>query len=517
MQSPLAALMGIADVATSLMQRVFSTGSGKTGFDEQLTAALSGEAQPGKASLAEALSTKGSIDEETMKTLLASPQAVMLLQSLSTLTAFGISSQDVQALLLGTGDKVSDEGLKAILTSCGITEGDLGRIMTDQKLVTNLKAMIAEAVSSQVHQQAPGDMEDMDLLIKQATVDQSTCDAAVTRFMATMADNGDSRVPESTQVPLKAIPAGIMEISPAIRKTIDACLKSDGMSAQKVVQDPSAVQAAAGTPPAIAESVEVLEKTFGISRNVLKDLFFSPDPTARQTALDETVSKVNAFLGANDGKQVPEQFASTLSLLKSALSKEEFAPIQKAVDLWQPGLVAAGTPLVVGKETLGALARTFGETPGHFFDRYSQQVVDQIRQAAPLQLKNSEGSITLELRPPMLGRVDVSLHMEDGAIQAVFRTDQSLTRDILQQNMHLLKEAFADQGIRVTQVSVSTDLMNQRNSSDASAWAGSDRGNHGFSGQGRGRGTGDTDKGHEEYRYSPANGYTMSGGLDIFA
>jgi len=503
--------MGIADVATSLMQRVFSTGSGKTGFDEQLTTALSGETQPGKVSLKEALSTKGSIDEETMKALLASPQAVMLLQSLSTLTAFGISSQDVQALLLGTGDKVSDEGLKAILTSCGITEGEIGRIMTDQKLITNLKAMIAGTVSFKVHEQAQGNVEGMDLLIKQATVDQSTGDAVVTRFMAAMADNGDSRVRESTQVALKAIPAGVMEMSPAIRKTIDACLKSEGMSGQKVVQ------AAAGTPPAIAESVEVLEKTFGISRNVLKDLFFSPDPTARQTALDETVSKISAFLGANDGKQVPKEFASTLSLLKSALSKEEFAPIQKAVDLWQPGLAASGTPLVVGKETLGALARTFGETPGHFFDRYSQQVVDQLRQAAPLQVKNSEGSITLELRPPMLGKVDVNLHMEDGAIQAVFRTDQSLTRDILQQNMHLLKEAFADQGIRITQVFVSTDLMNQRDPSEAYAWTGPDRGNHGSSGQGKGRGTGGTNKGHEEHRYSPANGYTVSGGLDIFA
>lgn len=517
MQSPLAALMGIADVATSLMQRVFSTGSGKAGFDEQLKAALAGGAEPGNGAVTKALIPGDSVDEEAMKAILASPQALMLLPTLSALTSFGISSQDVQALLLGTGTGVSDEGLKAILTSCGITEGDLGWIMADQKLVTNLKAMIAETVSSKVHEQAPGDVEGMDLLIKQATADQSTCDAAVTRFMATMADNGDSRVRGSTQVALKAIPAGIMEISPAIRKTIDACLKSEGMSAQKVVQDPSAVQAAAGTPPAIAESVEVLEKTFGISRNALKDLFFSTDPTARQTALDEAVSKINAYLGANDGKQVPKQFASTLSLLKSTLSKEEFAPIQKAVDLWQPGLVAAGTPPVVGKETLGALARTFGETPGHFFDRYSQQVVDQIRQVAPLQMKNSEGSITLELRPPMLGKVDVSLHMEDGAVQAVFRTDQSLTRDILQQNMHLLKEAFADQGIRVTQVSVSTDLMNQRNSSEAYAWAGSDRGSHGSSGQGRGRGTGGTDKGHGEYRHVPVNGYSASGGLDIFA
>jgi flagellar hook-length control protein FliK len=107
--------------------------------------------------------------------------------------------------------------------------------------------------------------------------------------------------------------------------------------------------------------------------------------------------------------------------------------------------------------------------------------------------------------------------MDGGALQASFRTDQPFTRDILLQNMHLLKEALAEQGIRVTQVSVNTDVLNSRTPPDAFAWTGSERGYHGSSRQGREQGTGGAYRDPEGYGYLSPGGYPQSGELDLFA
>ena len=79
---------------------------------------------------------------------------------------------------------------------------------------------------------------------------------------------------------------------------------------------------------------------------------------------------------------------------------------------------------------------------------YTDSVLDQIRQAIPGGMKSSDGSMTLKLNPPMLGRVDVNIKLKDGQITASFKVDQPVTRDILQQNMHILKDALTDRGSR---------------------------------------------------------------------
>jgi flagellar hook-length control protein FliK len=480
MQSPLTALMGLADGAVGLMQRVLKPVGGKNCFDKQLSTALTERPESGKRLSVKSRSSRTLMEDETRKEGQDSPQALALLPNLSSQTPPGVSNQDGKALLLGKGSDVSDEGLKAILASCGIEEGDLGKIMADQKLVEALKAKLAEMVSS---------------------------DAAAAQFLAN----------KGSIIGLENRQAATLEITAEIKNAIMARLKSEGISGTNIIQDPSEVQASEDVQPAIAQSVDVLENTFGISKKSLRDLFFSQDTLARQAALDDAASKINTFLKANADKQLTKQCADALSMLRSALSKEEQAPVEKAISLWRPDLAGTGTSLAVSKETFGALTRTLGEDHQAFIDRSTQRVMEQIRLAAPLQMKDGEGSFTLQLRPPMLGRVDVSIHLEDGAIQATFKTDQAFTRDILQQNMHMLKEAFAEQGIKVTQVSVSTDLPSMRNPSGSFAWTDFQRGQHGSSGNGGDRDTNGTYRAHDEGEYTPVNGYSESGGIDTFA
>jgi flagellar hook-length control protein FliK len=515
MQSPLAVLMGLASGAVGLMQRVLTHGSPKAGFDEQLNAALAEGPQAGKPLLTKILSEKGTIDEEAMKALVGSPQALLLLQYLSVLKSFGVSSRDAQALLLGKSTEVSDEALKAILSSCGIKEGELTTIMSDQALVSGLKLKLAESFSTPLHQQAP-----VDALIELSTADQATFDAMVLTFIANKGMPQDAQIQkdmDKENFQLKTTPAEISQKASEIKKTVIAFLKNSEGGIGKVMQDAIMVQGNGTDAPALTQALDTLENTFKIPRQSLRDLFFATDPLIRQTALDEATSKITSFLNANADKPLPKQCTDVLALLKSSLSNEEFAPIEKAIKLLYPDLMVAGTPVTLDRQTFEVLARTFGEEPSSFLDRYTQQILDQIKQTVPGQVKNGERSLTIRLHPPMLGRVDVSIRMDGGALQASFRTDQPFTRDILQQNMYLLKDALAEQGIRVTQVLVSTDVLNSRTPPDAFAWTGSDRGYHNSSQHGRERGTSSAYRDPEEYGYTPAIKYAESGGLDIFA
>ena len=147
-----------------------------------------------------------------------------------------------------------------------------------------------------------------------------------------------------------------------------------------------------------------------------------------------------------------------------------------------------------------------------------KQVMDQIRRALPAHMKNSEGSVTLRLNPPMLGRVEVNMSMNDGQLQAAFKTDQVVTRDILMQNMHVLRESLAEQGIRATNVTVTTGL-DAKSSNDGYAFTGQDNQGHGFTRNNRRSWSmGRTIKGDEEFVYSRSTEQGVKlAGLDIIA
>jgi flagellar hook-length control protein FliK len=521
MQSPIAGLMGLAGGAIGLIQKALAPAGGKSGFDEQLNTALAGGTKTGKLNLKKLISADGSIDNDALKELMASPQAVQLLQYMNALKSLGVNSQDAQALLLGKGGNVSDDAIKAILASCGIKDGDISQIMTDPKLLADMKAKLAETVSSHVS----SNTQDMNLLIQQATADQPTYDTVIAGFVAAKgfhnglegAQNNTSTAKASEisekapeiQAKTAAVPEGAVEI----KKTIMACLKGiDGSIT-------NTVQTASDNQPAVAQAVSTLEQTFGIPKNVQKDLFFSKDPLTRQTALDQATAKINSSLAANADKPLSNESTDALAFLKGALSKEEFAPIEKAVNLASPDTMLAGTTIPINKNGFEALAHALGQKSDASLNQLTQQVMDQIKQAMPQQVKNGEGSISMELHPPMLGRIDVDIQMTNGQIQAAFKADQPITRDILQQNMHILKDALAEQGVQVAQVSVSTDVNSRNSQQNTFAWAGFQNGNHGSSQNNGEQDASGTQKGHEDYSYVPAaaNGYTESGGLDIFA
>ncbi len=534
MPSPLAALMGLASGAMSLLQKVFTQPSAPSGFDEQLTAALKG-CSPGRMSPPQKpVTDQGALDEDPMTALPGDPRAVPLLELLSDLKSMGLTSGDVRALLLGDAQGVSDEGIKTILAAGGLHDADIGRIMSDPVLRAELKAELARSVSSEIRRQFATTGLDVDQLIE-----KTTSDAAVAQFVLSKERSwGTAQEGESTL--FQASPAGGTKVSAEITGPVSAAMPKNPVSspaaeslfadivqarvvsrgqAQVAAMAASADRSDPAAVTQVAGGVDELENTLKIPRKIIGDLLFSCDPQVRQAAVQDATERIASFLEANAGRELPRQVMQALGLLKGGLTRQEFSGIDHALNSFNPDLAAAIQPFTVERAVFDVLLQNLGEEPAGTTGRYAQDVMERVRQAVLAAVKGNEGTFRVKLNPPLLGRVDIDIRVEDGQIHASFKVDQPVTRDILQQNMHVLREAMNEQGIKVTQFTVTTDSFNARDNREALAWFGPGNGRGGSQDRGRGQGSESPSKNLDEYGngYTPARRFADGGGLDIFA
>lgn len=90
-------------------------------------------------------------------------------------------------------------------------------------------------------------------------------------------------------------------------------------------------------------------------------------------------------------------------------------------------------------------------------DRMGQALAQRLQQ----QIERGEWSMQLRLNPAELGRIDVQLDMHRGGLDAMFQTDNPLTRDLIQQGSGRLKEGLAQSGMTVASVWVNSDGSRQ--------------------------------------------------------
>jgi flagellar hook-length control protein FliK len=495
MQLPFAKLLGLASGAVGLVQKAFTHNSGKGHFDAELKTALTEKAVPGKSGIMNMLMKKGVLDEDVLKGLLDCPTAAMLFQFMTELKEMGINPKDMGFLLSGNASKVSDDALRSLLASSGIDADKLEEIMSDINMKTQIKTSLAEAFKTSLgalNAQAGEDGLDLEALVRVAAADTKTVGKVAETLSSSQAA---ATIREMVANALKKI-----------EKPLDVVLSEDSARNGKI--------------QSMQKMIMTAEKSLGIDRDVLKNLFFSTDKFTRDEAVAQATRQVNAYLAAQTDKTVKADIIDTLSLLKSAMSEQEFSGIENSLKLWKPDLAISEMKTAFDRNILTALARQLGsDEPAVLFNRQINQVMEQLRRALPSYMKNSEGRVTLKLHPPMLGRVDVNMIMNDGQLQAVFKTDQALTRDIILQNMQMLKDALAEQGIRATNFSVTT-VLDGKSSGDGYAFAGGERQDHGLNRHGSRSGSpGRAFRDRDELVYSQnsSQGVADSGGLDIFA
>jgi len=99
----------------------------------------------------------------------------------------------------------------------------------------------------------------------------------------------------------------------------------------------------------------------------------------------------------------------------------------------------------------------------------AMQVIAQIARAARAQLDGSHSELTVRLEPPALGAVHMRVLSEGAALTAHMQVATEVSRELIQDNLPTLKQALADAGINVSQVSVGVDGGAQQHSAHGQA------------------------------------------------
>ncbi len=77
------------------------------------------------------------------------------------------------------------------------------------------------------------------------------------------------------------------------------------------------------------------------------------------------------------------------------------------------------------------------------------------------QIERGQWKMQMRLQPGALGRVEVALDMHAGGLDAVFSTDNALTKELLGQGANRLREALTQTGTTVASVTVNADARGQ--------------------------------------------------------
>jgi len=99
------------------------------------------------------------------------------------------------------------------------------------------------------------------------------------------------------------------------------------------------------------------------------------------------------------------------------------------------------------------------------YDQLSDKMATEMAARMHKQLSDGEWKMKFALRPSNLGGVEIQLEMKDGKLDAVFRADNPLTRDLLQNSSQRLREALGNFGINAGQVNVGQGGNSQHNNS----------------------------------------------------
>ena len=167
-------------------------------------------------------------------------------------------------------------------------------------------------------------------------------------------------------------------------------------------------------------------------------------------ALGESAKEISLDLGADD-----PDLMSALDAMKDGQGQSGMVNLDSAKNTASTG-------------TLGAAATSAALANPGLTDRAAQiqDLADKLGKAMgerlQEQLERGEWKLQLKLNPAHLGKIDVELDMSASGLDAVFKSDNLLTRELITQGMPKLKDSLSQSGMTVANVWVNSE--NQRGS-----------------------------------------------------
>ncbi len=167
-------------------------------------------------------------------------------------------------------------------------------------------------------------------------------------------------------------------------------------------------------------------------------------------ALGETAKEIALDLGADD----PDLMAA-LDAMKDSSGQPSVLPSDSARNTAASGaLGAAATSAALANPGLTDRAAQIQDLA----DKLGKAMGERLQE----QLERGEWKLQLKLNPAHLGKIDVELDMGTSGLDAVFKTDNPLTRELIAQGMPKLKDSLSQTGMTVANVWVNSE--NQRES-----------------------------------------------------
>ncbi len=95
------------------------------------------------------------------------------------------------------------------------------------------------------------------------------------------------------------------------------------------------------------------------------------------------------------------------------------------------------------------------------YEQLAQRLGEALGQRLQSQLERGQWKMQMRLDPAQLGRIDLELDMSAGGLDAVFRSDNQLTRELIAQSLPRLRESLNQSGTAVANVWVQGDSSRQ--------------------------------------------------------
>ena len=316
----------------------------------------------------------------------------------------------------------SPESLAAFAKSMGLDESAIQNLLSQPTATTAMPAtLLAGATASQAAGLSAGLSANtlqaaVGSLLNGANSNNSTpnADSAVATQLAAMA--------ASTQTPVAASGAGLAAAASTL-----------------------AAPALPGLTPTDMATIQQLQIT------VLPAAVLPVNTTATQAPIPSTLDMLS-MLGTGVDEQDVGALLSRFSEDAGSESGSEQPSSQG--DNNNFGSFAQALSRSNNAANAAASAAPTGATMSEVYDQLSDKMATEMAARMHKQLSDGEWKMKFALRPSNLGGVEIQLEMKDGKLDAVFRADNPLTRDLLQNSSQRLREALGNFGIHAGQVNV---------------------------------------------------------------
>ncbi|TVR01361.1 MAG: flagellar hook-length control protein FliK [Desulfovibrionales bacterium] len=211
-------------------------------------------------------------------------------------------------------------------------------------------------------------------------------------------------------------------------------------------------------------------------------------PNAQRMSMTEAVNALKAAATEGDGKNrgsmdrhanQGSQWENPNAQRKSAQGWESF---WNKISVQGSGDVSGGLLKDAGPDPRSILGQTSASTTAEAAARRvlsnapapHRALLNQVHSGLLQNLGQGRQQLTLQLHPAELGSLTVNLRVVGKEVQAMLRAENPEARQIIAENLPLLRQSLESQGLRVTRLDVQTQFSDQNQNQFTQLWQGSD-------------------------------------------